>query len=231
MGALLTTMEHHHDTHDKGGGIWSLFNTLFAIAFGGFTVLAGGALIYGGIKYSRANPAPAEAPAEVATAAAAPAGAPAPPAPGTAPVVTAATSTAAPAAAPSGDSVSFTLKPGTANPMSFDITSLLVKSGQKVSITFSNVGAVPLQHNFVLCKAGSKERIIAIANSMMSDMAKWMPLGYVPDSPDVIAHTKLLNLNESGTVEFTAPAEKGDYPYLCTFPGHAMIMNGVMKVE
>ncbi|MCB1209408.1 MAG: hypothetical protein KDK97_08785 [Verrucomicrobiales bacterium] len=25
--------------------------------------------------------------------------------------------------------------------------------------------------------------------------------------------------------------EKGDYPYLCTFPGHWMVMNGVLKVE
>lgn len=115
--------------------------------------------------------------------------------------------------------------------MSFDITSIAVKAGQKVKLTFSNDGAVPLQHNLILCKAGSKDRMIALANTMMTDMGKWLPLGFVPDSPDVIAHTKLLNMKESETIEFTAPAEKGDYPYLCTFPGHSMIMNGTMKVE
>jgi azurin len=125
----------------------------------------------------------------------------------------------------------FTIKPGSPNPMSFDVTSISVKAGQKVKLTFSNDSAIPLQHNLILCKAGSKERVIALANSMMTDMAKWLPLGFVPDSPDVIVHTRLLNLKESQTLEFTAPAEKGDYPYLCTFPGHSMIMNGVMKVE
>ena len=32
------------------------------------------------------------------------------------------------------------------------------------------------------------------------------------------------------TYSFTAPAEPGNYPYVCTFPGHAMSMNGVMRV-
>ena len=31
-------------------------------------------------------------------------------------------------------------------------------------------------------------------------------------------------------LEFTAPKKTGDYPYVCTLPGHAQIMNGVMKV-
>ena len=31
-------------------------------------------------------------------------------------------------------------------------------------------------------------------------------------------------------IEFTAPAA-GDYPYMCTFPGHGAIMKGVMKVQ
>ena len=30
---------------------------------------------------------------------------------------------------------------------------------------------------------------------------------------------------------FRAPMEKGRYPYLCSFPGHWMVMNGQMIVE
>jgi len=33
------------------------------------------------------------------------------------------------------------------------------------------------------------------------------------------------------TISFRAPAEPGRYPYLCTFPGHWMIMNGDLIVE
>jgi uncharacterized protein len=29
----------------------------------------------------------------------------------------------------------------------------------------------------------------------------------------------------------TAPATPGEYPYVCTFPGHFLLMNGVLVVE
>jgi uncharacterized protein len=39
-----------------------------------------------------------------------------------------------------------------------------------------------------------------------------------------------VNAESSYTLTFIAPAQVGDYPYVCTFPGHWSIMNGVMKV-
>ena len=47
---------------------------------------------------------------------------------------------------------------------------------------------------------------------------------YVPESELVLAATKMLGPQESHTVSFRAPAESGDYPYVCTYPGHAMTM-------
>ena len=37
----------------------------------------------------------------------------------------------------------------------------------------------------------------------------------------------------AGVIDAAAqpPAAKGRYPYLCTFPGHWMVMNGAMIVE
>ena len=32
-------------------------------------------------------------------------------------------------------------------------------------------------------------------------------------------------------LRFRAPAEPGIYPYVCTFPGHWMVMNGEMVVK
>ncbi len=205
-------METHHDTQDHGSGFWNVANILIGFGFAAFALGAGAILIYGGIKATR----PVKAGTQAAT---------------TAPAAAAATIVAPAATAASGDVAVVTLKPGPANPMSFDITSFSVKAGQKVALTFNNDSAAPLQHNLVLCKAGTKENIVALANGMMAEMPKWMPKGFIPESPDVLYHTKLLNPKESETLEFTAPAEKGDYPYLCTFPGHALIMNGVMKVE
>ena len=55
----------------------------------------------------------------------------------------------------------------------------------------------------------------------------------LPDSvkEDVIASTKLLGPGESDTVSFTAPADPGDYEYVCTFPGHFAMMRGTMTVK
>jgi azurin len=125
-----------------------------------------------------------------------------------------------------------TLKPGSPNPMSYDITLITAKAGQKVKITFQNQSTLaPLQHSLLICKPGSRERMFALADSMMTDMPKWLAKGFIPETPDVLHHTKLLNPGESETLEFTAGPEKGDYPYLCTFPGHSRIMQGTLKVE
>jgi azurin len=32
-------------------------------------------------------------------------------------------------------------------------------------------------------------------------------------------------------LRFRAPETPGSYPYVCTFPGHWVIMNGVMEVK
>ena len=53
---------------------------------------------------------------------------------------------------------------------------------------------------------------------------------YVPDTDDIIASSKLVNPGLNEKIEFMAPAEAGDYPYICTFPGHWRLMQGVMKV-
>ena len=58
-----------------------------------------------------------------------------------------------------------------------------------------------------------------------------VPRGYVPTSELVIAATKMLEPRQSDTVTFRAPREPADYPYVCTYPGHAMIMRGVMRVS
>ena len=54
---------------------------------------------------------------------------------------------------------------------------------------------------------------------------------YIPkDGADIIVHTKLIGGGESDSIEFVAPA-KGSYSFLCSFPGHAMSMNGTLIVE
>ncbi len=105
---------------------------------------------------------------------------------------------------------------------------LKAKAGEKLTIVFKNPDVVP--HNWLLAKPGSLQKLGDKCNLMITD-PQGMQKHYVPDSADVIAYTDMTNSKGEFTIHITAPKEKGDYPYLCTFPGHWMVMNGVLKVE
>jgi azurin len=126
------------------------------------------------------------------------------------------------------------LKPSAnpSSPLAYEKTELSVKAGQKVKLTLNNTGGIlPQPHNFLLLKPGKLDAVGALANAMLAD-PQGMAKSYIPEAakPDILANTKLVQPNASETIEFTAPAEAGDYPYICTFPGHWMLMRGVMHV-
>jgi len=54
---------------------------------------------------------------------------------------------------------------------------------------------------------------------------------YVPDIAQVLYSSALIDPGESIVLQFTAPQEPGEYPFVCTFPGHWRTMNGILKVE
>ncbi|MCE9519471.1 MAG: hypothetical protein K8R87_07965 [Verrucomicrobia bacterium] len=118
------------------------------------------------------------------------------------------------------------LMPNATNPLMYDKNALTAKAG-KIKITLDNKSAIPQPHNICVLKTGCKDKVIALANAMLTD-PNAMAKDYVPDSPDIIQHTKLIQPGQSGFIELTL--EAGEYPYLCTFPGHAILMNGVLTV-
>lgn len=109
--------------------------------------------------------------------------------------------------------------------MMYDVKNFTVKPGKKVKLTFANVDFMP--HNMVLTKPGKAD---AVANQAMELGAGGFDVGFVPKSPDILWAMKLVNYENSQTIEFNAPGEPGAYPYVCTFPGHAGTMNGLMVV-
>ena len=136
------------------------------------------------------------------------------------------------AAASAQDVVAIELKPSAnpASPLSYDKTELTIKAGQKFKLTLNNTGGIlPQPHNFLLLKPGTLDKVGALANAMLSD-PKGMEKSYIPESPDILVSMKLVQPGQSGSLDFTAPAEPGDYPFACTFPGHWLLMRGVLKV-
>ena len=74
------------------------------------------------------------------------------------------------------------------------------------------------------------ERVGDLANKIVADPEAAVR-HYVPSGDDVLTYTDIVGPGENFTIYFKAPTEKGRYPYLCTFPGHWMVMNGEMIVE
>lgn len=115
----------------------------------------------------------------------------------------------------------------TATPdMKFDLTGFEVKAGSKVRLIFNNPS--DLLHNLLIVQPGSLE---AVAQAALNMGLEGPERGYVPPSDDVLAHTGLTGVGESESIYFTAPEQPDEYPYVCTFPGHWQIMQGVMTVR
>lgn len=112
--------------------------------------------------------------------------------------------------------------------LTFSTRTLRVKAGESVKLTFSNPDVVP--HNWVLIKPGTLARVGDLANKLVADPEAVLR-HYVPKSPDVLAYTDIVSPQDQFSIFFQAPQEKGRYPYLCTFPGHWMVMNGELIVE
>ena len=109
----------------------------------------------------------------------------------------------------------------------FDKVSLSAKPNQSVKLTFKNTSSKNsgLQHNWVLVKPGTADTVSA------ASIAAGVDKGWLADSPDIIAHTKLINAGESETLIFDAPSAPGDYPFFCSFPGHNTMMKGVLHIK
>lgn len=113
--------------------------------------------------------------------------------------------------------------------MKFSVTEIRAVAGEKVRVTFKNVGRMPKQamgHNWILLVPMVDNEVLALAQAAAARAPEYLPA----DAAKILAHTKLLGPNESDTVEFTAPATPGDYPFVCTFPGHAALMKGKLIV-
>ena len=116
--------------------------------------------------------------------------------------------------------------------MKFDKEQIAVTTGQPVKIVFSNPDAT--DHNMVFVKPGALEEVGMAANEMARD-PKNANSDFIPRSKrNLILHaSKMIGPTRKARVEvlrFMAPKEPGVYPFVCTFPGHWVVMNGILVV-
>jgi azurin len=111
--------------------------------------------------------------------------------------------------------------------MIFDQESITVVAGRSVSLLFENPDMMP--HNVVIVQPGSAQKVGEAADAMAS-LKDGFEKHFVPDLPEVLFATPLVNKDQSFRLEFTAPEIPGEYPFICSFPGHWRVMKGVLKV-
>jgi azurin len=111
------------------------------------------------------------------------------------------------------------------------LESISASPGEQIRIrltTQSKLPATAMAHNFILLmlsadvQAFNKAAIKAKGND-------YIPSGMMDQ---ILAHTELAGGGETVEVTFTVPDKKGDYTYLCSFPGHyAAGMKGTLSVK
>ena len=111
--------------------------------------------------------------------------------------------------------------------LKYDQPFIKVKAGERVSLTLENTDVMP--HNWVLVGFEGYTRVGEASVRMLNDPLAFQKQ-FVPASRDVIVHTPVVNPNESVTIHFNAPTAAGEYPYLCTYPGHWQLMRGTLIV-
>jgi azurin len=114
--------------------------------------------------------------------------------------------------------------------MQYDKQSLTVAAScTQVTLTLHHTGKLPREamgHNWVLVNGADFD---AVANA---GMGAGLANDYVaPADKRVLAHTKTIGGGQTTSITFPTSILKagGDYRYLCTFPGHNILMRGTFK--
>lgn len=111
--------------------------------------------------------------------------------------------------------------------MLFDKKELSIQAGKLAILTFHNPDLMP--HNVVITSPNSGDKVGEAADAMANG-TDGFEKQFIPTMPEVLFATPLVNTNSHYTLQFKAPSKPGNYPYICSFPGHWRVMKGILKV-
>jgi azurin len=112
--------------------------------------------------------------------------------------------------------------------MRYDTTRLIVEAGKPFEIRFENSDMMP--HNLTVLKPNSRERVGKLAQTMKPNQLDAQGRAYLPQDDAILGATKLLEPGQTESLKMTAPADEGDYDYVCTYPEHWQVMWGKLIV-
>jgi len=113
--------------------------------------------------------------------------------------------------------------------MRYDTTRIVVEAGKPFEVIFENVDAMP--HNLVFVEPGTRQPVSESVQTQPPHKLDKKGRAYVPERDQrVIDASKTLEAGEKEILKVTAPKQEGEYEYVCTFPGHWMLMWGKLIV-
>src|SRR5690606_19482617 len=98
----------------------------------------------------------------------------------------------------------------------YDRAEFTVVAGRPVELVFDNVDLRP--PNLVITTPGALATVGLAAEEMAKEPAA-AEKQFVPERPEVLFATRLLQPGERETLRFDAPSTPADHPFVCTFPG------------
>jgi azurin len=110
--------------------------------------------------------------------------------------------------------------------LAFKPIELKCPTAALVHLTFFHTGKyISQDHDWVLTLPGEANAVDQAA------LQAGESAGYIAPRGDkrVLAATRMCGKGEQVRIDFIAPAP-GEYPFICTYPGHAEFMHGVLHV-
>lgn len=111
--------------------------------------------------------------------------------------------------------------------MKYDLSELQVSPGDRVKVILKNEDQLP--HNLVVLSEPNCSMQVAMKAWELAE--RGMERNWIPDDPRVLASTPMVDPGAEGAVFFQAPDRDAQMDFVCTFPGHAMLMKGSIRVS
>ncbi len=112
--------------------------------------------------------------------------------------------------------------------LQYEPRQLRVPPGARVSLAFRN-GDPSMPHNVAVVKASDIDHFGEESMQLASN-PRAIATHYVPNDPNEICFSPILQPGDQYTMFFEAPKEPGEYRLVCTYPGHWRVMQGSLYV-
>ncbi|HEU0008327.1 MAG TPA: PVC-type heme-binding CxxCH protein [Verrucomicrobiae bacterium] len=112
--------------------------------------------------------------------------------------------------------------------MRYDTPRLVVEAGKPFEIILVNEDF--MQHNLVVVKPGTREKVGKLADVMPPDKLDDRGRAFMPKTPDIVSATRLLDSGQKATLSFSGLNDEGEFEYVCTYPNHWPNMWGQLVV-